>query len=295
MQKTASYSPHLQHQTLEEKQKALMQQQQQQRKNNEWVETQARSGNNHVPVFFKDEPEQVQTFPAVHTANMPQEQAIAPDNETHTSENETDEQDITELDIAAEKNEPDTSSNLASIEKPLEHTNIITTSAAPSQKKPRRKKNNTQTQKNMSTNPFAVAPTHKNSSISLAQLTQGFLNRPHKSGNHRISMMGMKKGLPSEEQLRYERYLEKIEWCFINSTRINQDKIPVATPGIAVYFSFMLDRDGILKHLALSKSSGNILFDKFVLFAFQDASSSFPPVPQAIKDDPFSMNCVVYY
>jgi len=298
MQKTAPYSPHLHTQTLEEKQKALMQQQQ--RQNTPWVETRARSGSSNTPVFFKDEPQQeTQGFTAAHAAQMQHEKAAAPDDaddKIATTEDETDKEDIQETtEHVTEKNEPASNNNLITIEKPLEQTSL--TIPTPAQKKPRRKKSNA-TPHNRS-NPFSGNPVpHKKLPISLAQLTQGFLNRPHphKSGSYRVSMLGAQKaGLPTEEQLRYEHYLEKLEWCFINSGRMHAEKAPGAMPGTTVYFSFTLNRDGILTHLSLLKPSGNILLDNFILFVFKDASSSFPPVPHAIKDNPFAMSCAVRY
>jgi hypothetical protein len=150
---------------------------------------------------------------------------------------------------------------------------------------------------NRSSNAFSKAPAKENAlkpPITLAQLTQGFLHhRKEQSGSYGISMLGMKRGIPSEEQMRYERYLQKLVWCLQNSFNINRYKQPAISSDVPVHVFFSLDRDGILQHLSIKKSSGNMYIDQFVLFIFQDASSSFPPVPSYLTDNPFSMTCVV--
>jgi hypothetical protein len=145
------------------------------------------------------------------------------------------------------------------------------------------------------TSSFAKATANKSKPpITLAELTQGFLHqRKEQSGTYGISMMGMKRGIPSEEQMKYERYLQKLSWCIQNSFRINSHKQPAPANVTEPHIFFSLNRDGILQQLSIKKSSGNMYVDQYILSIFRDASTSFPPVPSYLTDDPFSITCIV--
>jgi hypothetical protein len=129
---------------------------------------------------------------------------------------------------------------------------------------------------------------------SLAQLTQGVMNYMQEGGSHAVSMIGKKNGIPTDEQLKYERYLERLNQCLHNSFSINSHKQPAPFPqmsNITVYLA--LNQDGTLHNLKLVKSSGNRTMDLFVMSIFRDASSSFPPVPHYLPHNPFSINYII--
>jgi len=60
-----------------------------------------------------------------------------------------------------------------------------------------------------------------------------------------------------------------------------------------VHVLLSLNQDGSLKHCHISKTSGNRDLDSFTLFIFNDASSSFPPVPNYLPHNPFTINYVI--
>lgn len=130
--------------------------------------------------------------------------------------------------------------------------------------------------------------------ITLAQLTQGFLNHLKNEGSHAIHMLGKKNGKPSDEQIKYERYLEKLSWCLQNSFNIYNNRLPgSARLEDTVHVLLSLNKDGSLKHCHVSQTSGNRDLDSFTLFIFKDASTSFPPVPQYLPHDPFTINYII--
>ncbi len=122
--------------------------------------------------------------------------------------------------------------------------------------------------------------------LSLSQLTQGFLNHLNSGGNSAISIMSNKRGRPTDEQLKYERYLQKISWCIQNSYNIFSDRCPPIPVDTSLRVHIAIKRDGTTQQLALGKSSQNLLLDAFTLQVFRDASSSFPPIPQYIIKEP---------
>jgi hypothetical protein len=106
-------------------------------------------------------------------------------------------------------------------------------------------------------------------------------------------MLGMKRGIPSDEQMKYERYLQKLSWCLQNSFNIHKHQTPCKSADTEIHLFFSLNRDGILQQLHIKKSSRNKLLDDFVVFVFREASVSFPPVPGYLPDDPFQLTCII--
>lgn len=304
-------------------QNTLLPQQQQEKKNNPWVETRARAGNFGAPVLFEDVPENTsqedlseqalneETLDLaeshlIETTTKEPEHIKSPELEENITNTQEDVPEIQSL----QKEEKITETEqlpLNMVNKAIETNNVVFNAATQPQppvtaqkatprrtpqpqlsppKKPSPRPSTAQTKPDAFSNPKPP--------ITLAQLTQGFLHhRKEQSGSYGISMLGIKRGIPSEEQMRYERYLQKLVWCLQNSFNINRYKQPAISSDAPVHVFFSLNRDGILQHLSIKKSSGNMYIDQFVLFIFQDASSSFPPVPSYLTDNPFSMTCVV--
>lgn len=103
-------------------------------------------------------------------------------------------------------------------------------------------------------------------------------------------MHGDKNRLPTDEQLKHERYLQRLQWCLQNSMKIHQGKYtPHQSVKTSLDMFIALDKDGKLTELTLLRSSGIAQLDEFMLFAFQDASSSFPPVPEFFKKELYSI------
>ena len=105
-------------------------------------------------------------------------------------------------------------------------------------------------------------------------------------------MRGEAKGIPTDEQLKYERYLQRLQWCIQNSMKIHQREFRVP-PKTSLDIHVGIDRSGTLAELVLVRSSGNSDLDEFILFTFKDASSSFPPVPAFFKEQLFTVLFIV--
>jgi len=130
--------------------------------------------------------------------------------------------------------------------------------------------------------------------LTLAQLTKGFLEHIKDEGKHRITTIGQKGRTPTAEQLKHERYVEKLSWCLQNSFKINSDKFPTTDPDktiVKVYLA--LNKNGTVKELKIVESSGDRLLDQFVHYIFRDASSSFPPVPHYFPHNPYTITYII--
>lgn len=126
---------------------------------------------------------------------------------------------------------------------------------------------------------------------ALASITRGYLEQLKNEGENLIKTIGGDPTkMPSAEQLKYERYISKIQWCLQNAHNINRDKCQMHKPieaSMRVYFT--LKRDGTITDLKIIQSSGDAFVDRYIKSLFEMASSSFPPMPTYIKEDPYPM------
>jgi outer membrane biosynthesis protein TonB len=267
----------------------------------EWVETKAHASNFGTPVFFQDEPDFPQTEPENDSIEETDKSEQVTETESITPQQE---QPIEKtIEIPEEKNivihHPEsTSIKTESIIKPAQKKQVT-------QQKLPQQKPHSQPLKPISAPKPSSAPlsprlqsagkaTADRPPLTLAQLTQGFLNHVKNEGNHAIHVLGKKNGTPSDEQIKYERYLQKLSWCLQNSFNIHNDRFPPsASMDDTVQVLLSLNKDGSMKHCHVSKTSGNRDLDYFTLFIFKDASTSFPPVPQYLPHDPFTINYVI--
>jgi len=273
----------------------IHEQQQEQQKHTPWVETKARAGNFGAPVFFEDiadditpQENDVSEKALAKSEALPCPPELSTEDGAKAEETPLQE-NITIVPQDSPKIEIPRHQKIEPIQTALATTPKIPTPKALPKKSPSKQNNQT--------NPFINYPTRENKqkpSLTLAQLTQGFLNqRKEESGSYGISMLGMKRGIPSDEQMKYERYLQKLSWCLQNSFNIHRDKQPLLSTDTDIYLYFQLNRDGILEQLHVKKSSGNKLLDNFVVFVFREASHSFPPVPTYLPDNPFRMGYAI--
>lgn len=117
--------------------------------------------------------------------------------------------------------------------------------------------------------------------LTLAQFTSGFLKHIENNGNNQIITKDKKNAQISEEQLKQQRYAQKIGSCLQNSFKIHKkrfESIGNINQEMDVFLN--LYPNGKIKQLTIAKTSGNIHLDQLTLFIFQDAASSFPPVPE---------------
>lgn len=126
---------------------------------------------------------------------------------------------------------------------------------------------------------------------ALAQITRGYLEQLSHEGENLIKTIGGDPTkMPSAEQLKYERYLAKIQWCLQNAHNIHRDKCQMHEPiqtTMRVYFT--LNREGKMADLKIIQSSGDTFVDRYIKSLFETASSSFPPVPAYIKEEPYPL------
>ena len=265
-------------QSLQEKEEILKQNVQ---KQDEWAEAKARAGNFGAPVMFQDEPSYAD--PSETTQEQPEDKhdKVNPDS-IQKPEQKIIEEIIPEKVIPKDKH--------VSLQEPVEE---VRPKATKSKQAPQQQPSPMQARKSARP-PQQKKMTAPKPPLSLAQLTQGFLNHVKDEGKHAIHMLGKKTGVPSDEQIKYERYLQKLSWCLQNSFNINNDRFPPsATTDSTVYIMLALNKDGTMRNCNVAKTSGNSQLDQFTLFIFNDASTSFPPVPTYLPHDPFTITYVI--
>lgn len=111
--------------------------------------------------------------------------------------------------------------------------------------------------------------------ITFAQLAQGFAQ--HIQGT--LSVKSGKHGTASIDQLKQMHYCQKILACVVNSYKINKGSLPISKKMGNTVIQLALNQNGSIYLLRILQSSGNIGMDSFITHMFQDASSSFPPLP----------------
>lgn len=250
-----------------------------QKNNTQWVETRARESNFGAPIFFEDLPDEDHD---VITSELPDEIMANHSQSIHTQQASSEPEKNTsqctphQEQVILQEKKHKIAQSPHMVEQPVKSS---TPKVNPAQQKKTPQKKRT-----------APKPP-----LTLAQLTQGFLHQPKKhAGSYGISMLGMKQGLPSDEQMKYERYIQKLSWCLQNSFNIHRHRMPAFSSDTIIYLWFSLARDGTLQQLVIRKSSGNTFLDNFVASLFREASQSFPPVPTYLPDDPFQMTFMIH-
>lgn len=284
---------------LQEKEEILKQKLQSKRE--EWVETKARAGNFGAPVLFQDEPFHADT----QILDEPTQDALEEKSEEKTetilrqAQDERREDGAQRLLVSLsndqdERREDGAQHSLVSLSNDQDEQRKDKAQQQ-EQKQPRKKKTTKKTRQKhateQTTQNFLPPPKPP---LSLAQLAQGFLHHLKNEGTHAIHMLGKKTGMPSDEQIKYERYLQKLNWCLQNSFNINKNRIPPSTSiHDTLHITLVLNKDGSMQQCSISKKSENPHFDQFALFIFNDASTSFPPVPSYLPHTPFTITYIV--
>lgn len=143
---------------------------------------------------------------------------------------------------------------------------------------------------------FNTPAKHTSSGLTLAAIGRGFIEETRYNGDHNITMLGKKGGIVTAEQLKIERYVERLSWCLQNSFKLLRNTIDhCITSKTEVYIYLQLDRSGSIQDLKLLKSCGNATLDNYTLTVFKNAGTSFPPIPTYIKTAPFSISYHIDY
>lgn len=132
------------------------------------------------------------------------------------------------------------------------------------------------------TSSSANAPADKKKpDLTLAQLTQGFMQHLQESP---MTVQSQNQGQASMEQLQQMHYMQKIIGCIVNSYKIHNNSNLRGYNMNPARIELALNKDGTIHTLQLVQSSGNMTIDQFLMNMFQDASSSFPPLPSSFKE-----------
>ena len=120
--------------------------------------------------------------------------------------------------------------------------------------------------------------------LTLADISKGFLDYSKKQGNNLVRYTKSRQGMPTEEQLKHERYVSKILSCIKTSLSIRKNMLTfvssVSTNDILIVdINVLLDKNGSIANLQIANRSGVPEFDAFMLTTLHESGSSFPPVP----------------
>lgn len=137
-------------------------------------------------------------------------------------------------------------------------------------------------------------PSQQQKKLSLADIAQGLISKLDENSQHYVSSKGGNKGQPTDEQIKYERYIGKLFACMQKSIRIHKGNLNLDSFLEAeVYFQLTLNRNGSLADVHIIQTSGNRTLDEFILFVVRDAASSFPPVPSYLKQSSYPLGFVI--
>ena len=129
--------------------------------------------------------------------------------------------------------------------------------------------------------------------VTLADIARGFLAQQGTGSDSGLRTKGAKKQ-PPDEQIKYERYAQKIHWSVQNSFNIHRRKLLLSRAvhaTIKVYLE--LQQTGLLNRARLVRASGVPELDEFILFLFKDAGKSFPPPPKFLGKKAQSMDYTI--
>lgn len=159
---------------------------------------------------------------------------------------------------------------------------------------PLTKKKKKQKQK-MTQNKNDTKPAQK-TAPTFADLVKGFstfIEQTKHGAESRIHTLGKDGKKPTDQQLKYERYIEKIIICLETSLHVNRAHAVLPPVGRNPRVTIALNRRGNLTSFKIIESSGAKEVDDHIARSFYDAGSSFPPIPQYITDDPLIITFTV--
>ncbi|MFC1842761.1 energy transducer TonB [Candidatus Dependentiae bacterium] len=139
-----------------------------------------------------------------------------------------------------------------------------------------------------------VKPEQKPQKLTLKDISKGFLDYAQKQGANLIQYTKSAKGMPTEEQLKHERYIKKIFDCIETSLKIRKNTLMVMRPvsprdTLIVLINIVLNNNGRVNHTSVAKTSGIHAFDQFMLSIINESSTSFPPVPSYLSKNTYSL------
>lgn len=159
------------------------------------------------------------------------------------------------------------------------------------QPKPRRQTN---TKKRPHQSAVTNPRTQQKPPLSLAQLAQGFVDHMQHEGDYTIAMSGSNSAKATESQLKIGRFLQRIIGSIQTSWRANTKKYPLTHAVIvSMHFTIVINKDGSLNKVHFDKSSGDLRIDNYIRLIIQDASLSFPSIPDYMGHHVCSIRCML--
>lgn len=130
--------------------------------------------------------------------------------------------------------------------------------------------------------------------VSLAAIAQGYMQKINQNSEHFVNTLSNKQGTPTDEQIKYERYIAKLFACMQKSIKVHKNNINIPnTVQAYVAFNLTLTRSGTIEDLYILQSSGMREVDDFILFIVRDAACSFPPVPSYLKQTAYPLAFII--
>jgi len=128
--------------------------------------------------------------------------------------------------------------------------------------------------------------------FTLTDLSKGFLDYSQKHGANLIQYTNSAKGMPTEEQLKHERYISKVFSCIETSLKIKRNTLTIRqniSPNeiLTVLVQIVLNTNGKINYMKVAKTSGIAEFDNFMVNIVNESSSSFPPVPSYLSKNSY--------
>lgn len=216
-------------------------------------------------------------------------------NQNEVSENTEQEQSISDPFEKQEEglDKEEKENNQEKIETPIKTESIKATDSK-QLTAPLAKKKKKQRQK-MAQNKNDTKPSEK-STPTFADLVKGFstfMEQTKHGVESRIHTLGKDGKKPTDQQLKYERYIEKIIICLETSLHVNRAHAILPPVGKNPRVTIALNRRGNLTSFKIIESSGAKEVDDHIARSFYDAGSSFPPIPQYIPDNPLMITFTV--
>jgi hypothetical protein len=126
---------------------------------------------------------------------------------------------------------------------------------------------------------------------ALARMTRGYVQQLTDEGTNLIKTIGGDPhAMPTAQQLRIERYLAKLQWCLQNAHVINKESCENKDSIQAIMkLYFTVNRQGLMADFRIVQTSGYDFIDRYITHLFKFASSSFPPLPEYIQENPYPL------
>lgn len=130
--------------------------------------------------------------------------------------------------------------------------------------------------------------------ITAADIAKGFLNNMRHKGDRAVTMIGDKDARITQEQLKHERYLQKLQSALDRAFSIHRHQMPrINAQEAEARLLLALNKDGSIRTLELMDSSGFRALDLFVIEIFKKAGTAFAPVPDYLPNDPYTISFVL--